>query len=323
MREMSWCLTFEQGLVKGSARGGVGGYGSVMGQSRKKKNKSSRRSGAAGSRNPRPVRLGSVEKRMPSLFSFLTEVRTIADYTVASMTFTTERLVRFDAEIFTRGINSLKSVELLIREGHWEHAVGVVRQMFELLVNMDYMNTLPDRNEAAFQYCKYGMLQYVQAARRNILYSKETGRPYDEELLRSLDGLLGTAFSEFQGKPKTDGTVRWVTSWCRKTTRDLAEASPDAMAIKQYEILYTVWSEQAHAAPGALIDNIFRTVEDGWIKRAIVADDAHILGIAHMALIFFFRLWLLLPNIEVPVEHFARWNRYMTEEFGVDFGTPV
>ena len=64
----------------------------------------------------------------------------------------------FDAGMLSRGSNALKSVRLLCEQAHWEFAAGVVRQLFELVLNMEYLGTLPDRDAAIFRYAKYGLL---------------------------------------------------------------------------------------------------------------------------------------------------------------------
>ncbi|MFE4651550.1 DUF5677 domain-containing protein [Streptomyces sp. NPDC056707] len=229
-----------------------------------------------------------------------------------------DEVAQFDAAILIRGANSVKSVALLMEQGHWEHATGVVRQLFELLVNMEHLNRMPDRAAATLLYCRFGVLQQIRARHRQCLYTASTGRPVNAEHLKFLEHHLAHSFGDFQGKPKSDGSPRWVSAWHKKTTRDLAELSTDKMRVHQYDQLYSVWSEQTHAAPGALMESIFREAHEGWVDAVVESDDKKIIETASMALMLFVQLWWALPNVPVlEPERVMQWMLVMMEIMAV------
>lgn len=55
-----------------------------------------------------------------------------------------------------RGVNAVKSTRLLLEHAHWESAAGPVRQLFELLINLEHIAADPDRDAAVFRYAKFG-----------------------------------------------------------------------------------------------------------------------------------------------------------------------
>jgi hypothetical protein len=212
-------------------------------------------------------------------------------------------LVRFDAEILSRGVSSVRAVRILLEQDHWEHAVGVTRQLFELLVNMEFLNSMEERWDGVNQYAHFGLLQYVLAQRRRADYDLSKGKSVDAEWAALLDEQLANAFPEFEGSPRADGSKRWVSSWCRKDTAALAKESKDPMRTVQYEILFRIWSEQAHAAPGALIDNLFRDDSDDWVERATKDNVQWTKDTIGFTISFFLGLWSVLPNVpKAPIQ---------------------
>ncbi|WTW96870.1 DUF5677 domain-containing protein [Streptomycetaceae bacterium NBC_01309] len=225
-------------------------------------------------------------------------------------------LRRFDAEMLNRGVNSAKSVQLLIEQAHWETASAVVRQLFELLVNMEYVSAQDDRGAAVLKYCKFGLLQNVLARQRRATYDVATGRPVDAAYRSLVDQLLtGDAFDEFRAAPKADGSVRWRDSWSGHKTRYLAEQSVSPMRMHQYELLYTLWSEQAHAAPGAFINDLFRDTGPEWVEDAVRENDTKILETIAMTATLFCDLWKNLPGVpEVDPQRALSWTSRLMEQ---------
>src|SRR6266566_2805132 len=131
----------------------------------------------------RMQRVAAPKTRLRSLFALLHDVITSADRTLLITENVDEPLVRFDVAMLQRGINALKAVRLLTEHGHWEFAAAATRQLYELVVNMEYLGEQPDRDEAAFRYAKFGLLQTVQAEHRTALYNEKTGRPVEEQRL--------------------------------------------------------------------------------------------------------------------------------------------
>ncbi|WP_406078300.1 DUF5677 domain-containing protein [[Kitasatospora] papulosa] len=244
---------------------------------------------------------------------------------------------KFDMRILLRGTKSLDAVRLLINAGHWEYATSIARQLFELLVNIEHLNSLPDRSAAQDKYTGFGFVQFFLSESRRIEFDKQRGRPGATDWELAVTDFLSKS-SQFQFPPRADGTVRWQKSWSGKTTRALAESSPDPLRAAQYELLFSAWSEQTHAAPGSFTTSLFVAFED-----QIIADEfpvgenvtfeksrplagaglrsAQTIGIATL---FLLQLWHQLPNIRHPDPKKSRmWTsiiRKLTESKGFPIG---
>ncbi|WP_031142191.1 DUF5677 domain-containing protein [Streptomyces xanthophaeus] len=283
-----------------------------MAQSKKRKKNQRNHPGAQLSGNPQVQRSASPKGRLGPFFKLLGEIAVAAEQTAQSTPNAADQLVRFDIEILMRGANSMKAVRTLLEQGHWEPAVGVTRQLFELLVNMEYLSAMEDRGEGTLLFARFGLLQMLLAQQRKAAYQQEKGHSVDAQLVAMVDRHLANDFSDFQGKPKADGSVRWVPSWCRKDTAELAKLSSDPMRAHQYNILFRLWSEQAHAAPGALIANMFRGTEEAWVEQAVTENDQSSVEAVLFAAMFFLRLWLELPNVPASPGRVARWLRELS-----------
>lgn len=204
--------------------------------------------------------------------------------------------------MLARGANGLKATSTLCGDGHWEFAVGIVRQLFELVLNLEYLDAQPNRYQGAVQYTKFGLLQKLIRRQATITYERRTGRQVDSEEEAWVEAMLSTKFAECRvGKPPG----RWAESWSGKTTKQLAYDSPRAIRKDQYELLFREWSEQSHASPGALIASMFA---DFNVERIIEADDVRIAEAVTMAVGFFVDLQgLLRVAPTVPVEQRVKW----------------
>jgi hypothetical protein len=222
------------------------------------------------------------------------------------------RLLMFDANVLVRASNALKVIRLLCEQAHWEFAAASVRQLFELVLNMEYLATQPDREAAIFRYSKYGLLQTVRHQHLAVLYDQKTDRPIDEQRLAMLESMLEQAFPEFRSVDRT-GKVRWKPNWSGHTTRYLAEQSENSLRQDQYQLLFVAWSEETHGAPAALIGNMFpgnRTVEE-----IIASDDTRIAETVTMAISLFLELWTLLPHVpQVDPMKGLEWTNRMIAE---------
>lgn len=277
-----------------------------MAISKKRKKNPRRGPGAREAGSPQARRTASPKGRLSPFFKLLGEIVTAAERAVQSTPNPSDQLVRFDIEILMRGANSVKAVRTLLEQGHWEHAVGVTRQLFELLVNMEYLGAMADRRQGTLLFARFGMFQMLLAQQRRAAYEKEKGHPVDAQLIAMVEQHLANDFMDFRANTK-DGSVKWVSSWCRKNTSGLADASADPMRSHQYNILYRVWSEQAHATPGAVIADLFREAEEGWVERTIAENDRSSIDTITFTVMFFLRLWLELPHVQVSRERVAGW----------------
>lgn len=209
----------------------------------------------------------------------------------------------FDAAILARGINALKGIRALVELGHWELAQGVLRQLFELVVNIEYLHHQPDRAEAMRRYVKFGVLEKLEARRDEMAYDKDAGHPVDLVKLEALEKYLaGSEFDEFRNKKGG-----FVGSWASRKIWEMCEASPREMRRHQYKLLYSAWSEHAHATPGALVDTILRASGPGWMEQVMADDEAHIQESVRMAVALFVELRMHLPAID-PVDGDVAWD---------------
>ncbi|WP_295850376.1 DUF5677 domain-containing protein [uncultured Microbacterium sp.] len=269
---------------------------------RKKKSSSSPRGSVADSN---VLRVKPPTARLGELFKVIHEVARAAD--LAGMeTEVQSDDDRFDIAVFARGINIVKATRSLCADAHWEMASSLVRQLFELVLNVEWITKQSDPTAARFLFSKYGLLQSARHQLETIAYAEETSRPVDAERRQFLRDLLdGVAFSEFKGKPRADGSIRWVDSWNRKSVRELAEASDQRLRVHQYSLLYRRWSEETHATPGALMEGMFRQVTPGWVDRVVADDDKETAEVLSMAVMLFLDLWRLLPG--APEDDWEAW----------------
>lgn len=290
-----------------------------MAQNRKRQKDRGQRPGAHRSGNPQVRHVLPPKDRLKPLFKLFNDVTSTVDRLVRDNPVGSEdRLTRFDAEVLVRGVNSVKAAGLLMEQGHWEHAVGVTRQLFELLINMEYLGTLEDREAQVLVYLRFGALQLALEHRRDFEYNQTVGRPIDTQRLAFLEKVLDTQFADFKGKPRHDGTETWVPSWSRKNAKTLAELSPSKMRMHQYRYLYAAWSEQAHATPSSLLDNVFREAEAGWVDEVIESDDKKIIETSAMTLMLFLELWDALPHaVAMPKEKSREWAERMKDVLAV------
>ena len=71
------------------------------------------------------------------------------------------------------------------------------------------------------------------------------------------------------------------------------------MRRDQYELLFRRWSDEVHAGPSTLLDNVF-PVGRGGAEAVVADDDREIVEMATMALVLVAELWALLPSVEGP-----------------------
>lgn len=212
---------------------------------------------------------------------------------------------RFDLAIFMRAINGVKSISLLLEQAHWENAAAVARQLFDMLVNVEHLGRLPDRDEAVLTYCWFGVFQRIRQQQRRMLYDQARGRPIDAERLQWLASMLDESFPEF----RTRNGTGWKTSWSGKNTRELARLSDNPLRLDQYELMFRDWSEQAHAAPGSLLDSVFRSTDTDWISESVASDDREIADLVTMTVTLFVELWRHLPELPpLPGETALSWT---------------
>lgn len=174
--------------------------------------------------------------RLRTLLQLLTDVSATAESALLTIEIPDDEperwLVPFDVAILLRASNALKAIRLLCEQAHWEFAAAALRQLFELVVNMEHLAAQPNREVAIFRYGKYGLLQTVQHQHLTLLYEKKTGRRIDTNRLAVLKSMLAHTFPEFRSVGST-GHIRWAHSWHGHTVRFLAEQSENSLREDQ------------------------------------------------------------------------------------------
>ncbi|MFL6139666.1 MAG: DUF5677 domain-containing protein [Frankiaceae bacterium] len=253
------------------------------------------------------VRVAGPDKRMPGMFAVLDKIIQATRIAVAETEDDGSGLGRFDRAVLHRGLNMLEASRPLLAGGHWEVASSAARQLFELLVNMEYLGAKPDREEACLRYQKFGLLQLAERIRREVEYDRSTGRPVAEERLRRATAVLASpSLEEFRGK-----NGKWKPSWSGHSTRFLAEQSPSPMRVKQYEQVFVTWSEETHGAPVALLDAMMPHDPATWVDTQTADDDREVGQMILMLVTLYLELWRSLPH--APKLDLAKQLEWTTE----------
>lgn len=175
-------------------------------------------------------------------------------------------------KIVERAHNAAKAVIVLCEHRWWEFADGLVRQLYELLLDVEELRQSEDREAAAKRWLRFGALQYMLGLAAQRKYDADTGRmpPDAAEKIATFRAGLPSLFPEFVRYSRTgkvslseDGDVNFVGSWHRKSVREQARNSEDDIRLHQYELLYRSASDQVHGTPGALIHGLRVDVVEG------------------------------------------------------------
>lgn len=284
----------------------------------------------AQSRDPRVVPLPAdfqvapQPKRLRPLFTVLSEMTRSGD--LAAADFISGRdldgVERFDTGMFLRGVNILKAVHILCDQGHWEMASGLGRQLFELVLNAEWMEAQDDREAATLRFAHYGLLQALASYLETLRDTKSSGRAVDEVAAEKFrDYIESGTFSDFGVQRQADGSYRFARTWNGLNARRMAEASGERMRMRQYRMLFVRWSEEAHGAPGALVPAMFRPSGPDWVQQALLQDESAIAQLIVVVVTLFQELDYFLPSGPSLGPRYAGWIGRMREvavnEFGV------
>jgi Family of unknown function (DUF5677) len=264
------------------------------------------------------------KKSLKGLLQLLVDIPAAAEGRLVSVELPAEQgpraLVMFDVGMLVRASNGLKAIRILCAEAHWEFATATVRQLFELVINLEYLATHADREAATFRYAKYGLLQTVRRQVLDLLYQQKTGRQIDTQRRALLEQMLDHTFPEFRTVGRT-GHVHFAKSWSGHDARYLAQRSQHPLRADQYELLYASWSEQTHAAPAALLETMFPRGQSA--EQMIAGDVVRIVETITMAITLFLELWTLLPHVpHAETDERAEWRTRMIDE-ARKLGAPV
>lgn len=144
--------------------------------------------------------------------------------------------------IVTRALVILQAAHLLLEEGHWEVASGAARQLYELVLNVDYIVTSVDTDAAWADFMTYGLASDIRARKRKLEYAIADGYDDAEGKVREYEDFLADPVLDAF---KTKGRLR--DNWTGLSTKQLAEKSKHPERLRQYEYYFRSWSEEVHA----------------------------------------------------------------------------
>lgn len=258
--------------------------------------------------------LKTPRQRMRKTFRILREVIDSATDAALALRYSRSdaRTVELEVAVFGRGLNALKTVRLLCENAHWEFASTAVRQLFELVLNMEQVDGAVDRRAALDRFERFGLLQLLRAEIGRLEYDQKTGRPVDAEKLAAGQALLAESiFDDFRQSTKSRAT-KWATSWSGKHTRQMSEDSPMALRVDQYMHLFSSWSEQTHATPSVILQSY---MYGGAVADVVARDEVHIAETVASAVTHFLELWALLPALPHPApEEVLSWSEGLLAE---------
>ena len=272
---------------------------------RKKKQKQARARGTSSAANKR---LSGQKGRLRTSFRILRDVARTADDTLRGAAIVDRPVERIQVGVFVRGINAVKSTRLLSEESQWEFAAAAVRQVFELVINMEHLLKQPDVEAAAFRYAKFGCFKSCAVRTRTLCTRRRRVGRSILTTLRHSNTCSDNAFGEFRAVTKK-GKVVWANSWCGMTVRGLADASTHSLRSHQYVILFSSWSEQTHGSPSTILADIVGDRGSSF-EELLASDEPRVGATAAMAVVLFTELWRMLPAIPSPPEEKSEgWQR--------------
>lgn len=201
-------------------------------------------------------------KRHPELFAMLYEVRDILsdwiDHPELKESPETA-LAALRLSVALRTWNLYKAVVPLLERDLWEDATILIRSLFELLLNVEYIDQIEAESESkARRFFLFEELQLYHHTVSEYEYNVHTGRiTKDNETIAKLTAMAEQLFATFRVKDKQK-RVRWAKTWCGKNVFELAQASSQPIRVWQYKLLYSYGSAFAHATPLAVLSTFHR-----------------------------------------------------------------
>lgn len=145
---------------------------------------------------------------------------------------------------FVYAFNVFKAISLLLPHLYFEAAASVVRQLWEVSLNLHWV--MADADHRASTFCGYTMMEYRKILKRqngNAILAK-----FDEATKRFRDQY---SFTDRKGKE------RQYANYSNSSVQQRAEQLGEPWRA-DYLIVYDLTSMHAHGAPGAILQAIFR-----------------------------------------------------------------
>lgn len=209
----------------------------------------------------------------------------------------TSALQHLQLKFFDRAFNVVKGIMILLEQSHWELAAPLVRQIFEMILNLEEIERGNDPDVAAVRFSRFAMLQEVRHRLANLQYDISMGRDLEATQERFDSGLefAVATFPEFRRTYRRG--ARWAESWCEASTKELAQRSEHPLRVSQYEIVFRFLSAYGHGSPIAIAGTLVSQAHTDDIPWMVADDDKNTIEIIALTLSFFAELWLLCQPV--------------------------
>lgn len=254
-----------------------------------------------------PMFLDGPPKRHPALFSLICHTRDllsdwIDDAGLKEAPKDALGILRFSAAI--RAWNLFKAVVPVLERDFWEDALILIRSLFELLLNIEHVESSGDGKDAlARKIFRFQQLQEYQQIVALYEYNVHSGRlPPNDPNIAKLTNMARGLFKEFIESEKS-GKIRWAHWWCGKNVAELARTSPNPLRTWQYKVLYAYTSAFVHPTPVSMLST-FQWKEEAvdWeaFKKDHLKNEAESLELAVSLLVMFTLEIIMLVSPSLP-----------------------
>lgn len=145
------------------------------------------------------------------------------------------------------------SSKKLLQFSHWRATNILIRTLFELLINIEYVFLKPEKSEElCMRFFKFGELQQSLHVKRDIqnnqynIHNRINPKFFRmDDMLKEIENL----FEEFIMKKKRDGTVIWYSYWNIKSPKDIVKELNNQERMKQFDKYYSELSDYVHGSP--------------------------------------------------------------------------
>lgn len=145
---------------------------------------------------------------------------------------------------FIYAFNSYKAINLLLPELYHESAAAVMRQLWEVSLNLHWIGVNP--GERSQDFCNYTVMEY-----RKILRKSEANDQIDDFDRATASFQRRFKYKDKKGRGRAHGN--FATANIHARAAELGEPW-----VSEYTLVYHMTSMHAHGAPGAILQALFR-----------------------------------------------------------------
>ncbi|MFH0980417.1 MAG: DUF5677 domain-containing protein [Planctomycetota bacterium] len=160
-------------------------------------------------------------------------------------------------QTFSYAFNIYKAIGMVLRELYHEAASAMVRQLWEVSLNLHWIECDPDRRVQDF--CNFTTMEMrktlVLAIERNAGRPDENRPSVDATILEDFDRAMARFQSRFQYRDRAGHKRRhdnFATSSIQTRSAELGDPWES-----EYRLVYRLTSMHAHGAPGAVLQQMF------------------------------------------------------------------